>query len=836
MTNVGIIGTGIIARDHAEAIAMTGGRMKLVAACDVQADRLASFCADFGVARRHDDPLSLIADPGVDLVVVATPPSSHESLVIPALERGKYVLCEKPLAHSLASARRIADAAARHSGKLSVSYQLRYHPPFQRLIWLIQKGWVGKVRSAQAERHNYIPHTEHGAKGWWGAWSVAGGGVLITQMIHELDLLVQIMGLPQSVTAIADTRFTTIESEDYLEAELRFSDGRSVRCVASVNSGTRNGAFTITGEAGTAGPGRLALLDDARQTQAAAAVDAAIPLPAEPSSGRIGLMLAKILGRLGVKPQVALSAHARLYLEIEDAIANGKPLPIPAFEAITSLELCMAIYESAITGREIALPLAADSMVYEGVQVEDYAARKCDRNVPSAVFIPVRPAPPKLPASRAVVDGIKLLMAHFGITTAHIKALIRKPAQVHGGPKARHRPWPQRRHFDHREIRAVTRLLKKETLFGEVITYDGNEEQAYCEAFAKYLGGGYADAVNAGSNAVYLALRALDLPPGSEVIVPPATDAGGSMPVAMNLCVPIPADSAPGIINTSVEQIKAVLSARTSAILIAHIGGHPVDMDPILALAAERGIPVIEDCAQAHGAIYKGRMVGTLGAISAFSTMFGKHHCTGGQGGIVFTRDPSLFAKAKRAADRGKAFGALGNPGNLVASLNFNQNELAMAIGRVQLAKLPGFLTVRRGFARLIEEGLKEIAGVSLLLPPEGANSSYLFILLKLDAAHLTCASAAFTQGLADEGIDGVLPGYARYPTDQPWYRQAKVFGDSGLPWSLHQEKPRIFELENIRKANQSLVFVDVHENLTPREARDLLTAIRKVAGHYRVV
>src|SRR5262249_17813563 len=147
--------------------------------------------------------------------------------------------------------------------------------------------------------------------------------------------------------------------------------------------------------------------------------------------------------------------------------------------------------------------------------------------------------------------------------------------------------------------------------------------------------------------------------------------------------------SHPESILTSAKQIKAVLTDRTSAIVVAHMGGHPVDMDPILELATERQIPVVEDCAQAHGAVYKGRMVGTLGTISAFSTMFGKHHSTGGQGGVIFTRDPLLLAKARQFGDRGKAFGIPDKDGNLLASLNFNQTEINMAIGRVQLDKLP---------------------------------------------------------------------------------------------------------------------------------------------------
>lgn len=437
---------------------------------------------------------------------------------------------------------------------------------------------------------------------------------------------------------------------------------------------------------------------------------------------------------------------------------------------------------------------------------------------------------------RIAIPIVRRLLDAANIEPAVVKALVRKPPIVHGGPRARRFPWPRRRHFDKRERQAVLQLMDREIKRGGAIVYNGTETKAYCEAFAKYLGGGFAHAVNSGTNAIYVALKALDLEPGSEVIVPPITDPGGTMPVVMMNCIPIPADSDYGSLNTSAEQIKLVLSERTSAIIVTHIAGHPVDMDPILELAAERGIPVVEDCAQAHGALYKGQMVGTLGTISAFSTMFGKQHSTGAQGGVVFTRDTMLFARVRQIADRGKPYGAIGNPTNLVASLNFNQDEISMAIGRVQLEKLPAAIRGRREFVSLVNEGLQPVDGITLLSDPPECASSYWFLMLQFDPAKLTCNSQEFAVALLEEGIEGVAAGYPFYPTDQPWYRDAVVFGTSGLPWSLlpGQPKPRHFELPNAHQANQNIVRVDVHESLGANEARDLVTAIKKVAQYYK--
>ena len=109
------------------------------------------------------------------------------------------------------------------------------------------------------------------------------------------------------------------------------------------------------------------------------------------------------------------------------------------------------------------------------------------------------------------------------------------------------------------------RVLDREIRTGGAIVYGGVEERAYSEAFARYLGGGYAKAVNSGTTALYVALRSLDLEPGSEVVVPPMTDPGGTMPVALLGCLPIPADAHRGSINTSAEEIEKVLTNRTAA-------------------------------------------------------------------------------------------------------------------------------------------------------------------------------------------------------------------------------------------------------------------------------
>jgi perosamine synthetase len=824
---VGIIGTGLVAREHASTIAMIPSDAVLVAAADVLPERLTQFGQEFQVERCYRSGAELISDPNVDLVTISTPPAAHEGPTVAALDGGKYVLCEKPLAHSLASARRIGEAEARHPGHLAVSYQFRYGSQFQRLAWLIKNGWVGDIQSALIGRFSFIPQT---GNVWWGKWSVSGGGVLITQLIHELDMLELVMGPAVSVKAEMDTRFSDIESEDFLQATIHFAQGRSARIVAAVNSGYLGGGIEFRGAYGSVGmPEGLLLNDPQRQTKALAAVDNVLP---EARNARASLL--SIFERLSGRGSPEPRAHTQLYLDIVRRIERGEPLPVPSSEALRSLELCMAMYESAIRGQEVCLPLKATSLVHEGVSKSDYDSRRCVRSATVPIVFRRGDRRPRLTVRNVIVGLLKRALALSNIDPAAVRALIRKPAPVNGGLPVRRMPWPRRRHYDARERRAITRLLTKEIRSGGAIVYGGPEEDAYCAAFAKYLGGGYADAVNSGSNAVFIALRALEIEPGSEVIVPPVTDPGGMMPVVLNLCIPVPADSDPGSILTSADQICRVISDRTAAIIVSHMGGHPVDMDPILDLARARRLPVLEDCAQAHGSIYKGRIAGSIGTISAFSTMFGKQHSTGGQGGVIFTKDPILFARAKQVADRGKSFDSNGVMTNVIGSMNFNQDEMSMAIGRVQLEKLPAAVQHRRKFAALVDGGLKNIQGVQLIGDPPGCESSYWYLMVRLDPAIVSWNAEDFAKALVSEGIEGVYAGYSVYPTDQFWHRKAAVFGRSGLPWSLNQQRPREYQLPNAHEANRRMVRIEIHESLGQKEARDIIAAIRKVAQYCR--
>ncbi|BDU75912.1 DegT/DnrJ/EryC1/StrS family aminotransferase [Mesoterricola sediminis] len=258
-------------------------------------------------------------------------------------------------------------------------------------------------------------------------------------------------------------------------------------------------------------------------------------------------------------------------------------------------------------------------------------------------------------------------------------------------------PWP---FYAPDEVDAVTRALAS----GKVNYWTGDETRAFEREYAAAAGVPHAVAVCNGTSALELALYALDIPPGSEIITTPRTFIASASCIVMRGCVPVLADVDPVSQNITAETIARVITPRTRAVIPVHLAGWPCDMDPILELAERHGLKVIEDCAQANGATYKGRPVGSLGHMAAFSFCQDKIITTGGEGGMVTTSDRALWERAWSFKDHGKSWDAVYNrthaPGfrwlHESFGTNWRMTELQAAIGRVQLAKLPEWTRLRR--------------------------------------------------------------------------------------------------------------------------------------------
>lgn len=409
---------------------------------------------------------------------------------------------------------------------------------------------------------------------------------------------------------------------------------------------------------------------------------------------------------------------------------------------------------------------------------------------------------------------------------------------IDGGAPVRTAPLPKRRLIGPAEREAALSVLDEAVETGDAFGYSGPHEREYGRAFAASLGGGHADAVNSGTNALYVGLAALELPPLSEVIVPPITDPGGVMPVPLLGCIPVPADADPRSYNTCAEAIARALTPRTRAVIVAHIGGDPVDMAPVLDLVRAHGLLLIEDCAQAHGALYRGRPVGTFGDLAVFSTMSGKHHCTGAQGGVVYTRDECLAWRVRRRADRGKPFGLEGDAGggNVVAGLNCNSNELAAAIGLAQMERLPEIVRRRREVGEAVKRALVGNEVVSVGWQPPESASSYWFLRVRLQRDALRVDKERFCRALSAEGI-AVTASYRHIAAEATWFREQRVLGQPGFPWNHPEytgDRHPTYPLPGAVRATEEHLNLGLNERYGAREVDDILTALHKVVGAYR--
>lgn len=273
-------------------------------------------------------------------------------------------------------------------------------------------------------------------------------------------------------------------------------------------------------------------------------------------------------------------------------------------------------------------------------------------------------------------------------------------------------PWPC---FTDEEVDAVAEVLRS----NRVNYWTGQECRQFEREFAEWVGTAHAVALTNGTVALEVALKALDVGPGDEVVVTPRTFIASVSCVVNAGATPVFADVDRDSGNISAETVAPALSERTKAIIPVHLAGWPADMDPIMALAEERRIKVVEDCAQAHGARYKGRTVGSIGHIGAWSFCQDKIMTTGGEGGMVTTQDEELWSKMWSYKDHGKSFDAVYHrqhpPGFRWVHESFGTNwrmtEMQAAIGRIQLRRMPNWTARRNANAQLLRQTLEPLAG-----------------------------------------------------------------------------------------------------------------------------
>lgn len=407
-----------------------------------------------------------------------------------------------------------------------------------------------------------------------------------------------------------------------------------------------------------------------------------------------------------------------------------------------------------------------------------------------------------------------------------------KELALNGGEKAVSQ-LPGRYHFGEEEKKAVEALFGSALSSGNAIGYGGMEEDSFCAEFARLTGSGFADGINSGTNAVYAALTALDLPPFSEVVVGCVTDPGGMMPIVINNCIPVPADTSPGSFNAGAREIEERITERTSAIVVPHIGGEPADMESIMKVAGKYNLPVVEDCAQSHLACIGERKVGTFGRYGAYSLMFGKHMCAGGQGGVVVCNTEEDYWRLRRAADRGKPFGLREGDTNMIPALNCNMDEFHAAIAGVQLKKLPGIVSRRRKVVKMFKEmGFENLKSVSFPVLKNGVKHSYWWWRIKFNEKNMNCTKDEFCAALSAEGVMLIANYTSALPANMKWFEDRA----EKHPWNnpLYGGNPmKKFPTPNCDRAMKEHFILMLHENYGANEIGMIVSAFEKVEKYY---
>ena len=365
-------------------------------------------------------------------------------------------------------------------------------------------------------------------------------------------------------------------------------------------------------------------------------------------------------------------------------------------------------------------------------------------------------------------------------------------------------PWPS---FTQEEADAVSRVL----LSNKVNYWTGNECRQFEQEFAAFAGTGYAIALGNGTLALDLALKALGIGPGDEVVTTPRTFLASASSIVTAGATPVFAEVDRDTQNITAESIRAVLSPKTRAVICVHLAGMPCDMDPIMALAQEHDLFVIEDCAQAHGATYKGRSVGSIGHVGAWSFCQDKIMTTGGEGGMVTTNDRALWSRMWSYKDHGKSWEAVYErehpPGfrwlHESFGTNWRMTEMQGVIGRIQLQRMANWTAKRRANAERLWQVARNLPGLRVPELPEWAGHAaykcYVFvepgqlaaewdrdrIMQAINARGVPCFSGSCSEVYLEKAFDG-CPSDGRTWRPAQRLAVAQELGGTSLMFLVH--------------------------------------------------
>lgn len=374
-------------------------------------------------------------------------------------------------------------------------------------------------------------------------------------------------------------------------------------------------------------------------------------------------------------------------------------------------------------------------------------------------------------------------------------------------------------------------LLAEVIESGTLTSTKGRFVKSFEERFAATIGARHAHACTSGSAAVHTAIAAINPSPGDEVVTTSITDMGALAPILYQAAIPVFADVDPRTYNVTASSIEKALSERTRAIIVTHLFGNPCEMDEIMALANERGIPVIEDCAQAFLTEYDGRRVGTIGAIGCFSLQQGKHMTTG-EGGLVTTNDDALARRMFLFINKAWGYGDA-NPDHYFLALNYRMSELQGAVALAQLDKLDDVVESRVCTANQLTSQLQGVCGIET--PFTGAKSlhTYWKYCLRVDDSKIKDGANGMARLLKEKGIASA-PRYIQKPAFMcEIFQKQRTFGDSNFPFNLARPDTvdySSWKFPGTYEALQGVLVLPWNERYTDEHVFFIADAVREAA------
>ena len=405
-----------------------------------------------------------------------------------------------------------------------------------------------------------------------------------------------------------------------------------------------------------------------------------------------------------------------------------------------------------------------------------------------------------------------------------------------GGPKAVNAKPAKWVRWDEREKQQLNAAVEQASIFYWTGRGPNKQTALLIERFKRHCPREHVVTCSSGTAALHIAVAAAGIGPGDEVITTPITDLGTISGILFQQGVPVFADLGAATYNLDPQAVERAITPRTKAIIAVHLAGTPCDLAALKALAEKHRLVLIEDCAQAWGAKYRGQPVGTVGHVACFSLMNSKHVCAG-DGGIVASSDPRIGPALLKFSDKGNERtkpGYTWDQTDVLAS-NHRMSELQAAFAAVQMERLEGIAAKRAALGRVLIEG---ISGVSGVVPPALAaadRGTFWFFYFRLQLEKLRCSRAEFVEALRAEGA-ACSAGYIPVPIHRlPFFRKHSFFAGR---WPIKELGLTKMDYTQVKCPEAEAILATgvqctLNEAMGETLIRETAAAIRKVAQHY---